>query len=404
VSLIYFDNAATSWPKPPQMIEAMTQFNDSIGGNPGRSGHRLSIEAARVVYEARERVAELIHAPDPLSIAFTKNATEAINCVLFGLLEPGDHAVTSSMEHNSVMRPLRFLERQGVKLSIVPCSQTGEFDPEDAKRVMNKNTKAVIVTHASNVTGTLLPIDSLAGVAREHDALLIVDASQTAGCLPIDVIRTGIDILCFTGHKSLLGPQGTGGFYIRKGVEERVRPLMHGGTGSASEFEEQPDFSPDRFESGTPNAIGLAGLAAGIKFVRDTGIERIREKEIRLTRLFLDGIKTIPDTILFGPWEANKRTAVVSFNIEGVSPSDLAFELDEQFAILSRPGLHCAPAAHRTMGTFPQGTVRFSFGLYTTEDEIRRGLAAVARARAAYHTTKGESHVRINKRDRACLP
>ncbi len=393
MNVIYFDNAATSWPKPPQMIEAMTRFNESIGGNPGRSGHRLSIDAARAVYEARELAAEVIGAPDPLSIAFTKNATEAINCVMLGLLKPGDHVVTSSMEHNSVMRPLRFLERQGVELSIVPCSPTGELDPEDAMRTMRRNTKAIIVTHASNVTGTLLPVDALAGIAHEHDALFVVDASQTAGCIPIDVIGTSIDILCFTGHKSLMGPQGTGGFYIRKGIEGRLPPLMHGGTGSASEFEEQPDFLPDRFESGTPNAIGLAGLAAGIRFVLDSGVDRIRAREVRLTRQFLEGMAGIPGTMVYGPLEARQRTAVVSFNGQGISPSDLAFELDEQFAILSRPGLHCAPAAHRTIGTFPEGTVRFSFGFYTTEDEIKRGVEAVARLTSTNHVMKGESHV-----------
>jgi len=383
---IYFDNAATSWPKPPAMIEAMARFNESIGGNPGRSGHRLSIEAARVVYEARERVAELIGSPDPLSIAFTKNATEAINCVLFGLLKPGDHVVTSGMEHNSVMRPLRFLERQGVELSIVPCSPAGVLDPGDALRAMKRNTLAIVVTHASNVTGTLFPLEDLARIAHERGSIFVVDASQTAGSVPIDVIRTGMDILCFTGHKSLLGPQGTGGFYIRKGLEQRVRPLIRGGTGSASEFEEQPDFLPDRFESGTPNAIGLAGLAAGIRFVLASGIERTREKEMHLTRRFLEGMAGIPGTILYGPQDAGQRTAVVSFNVRGISPSEIAFELDEQFAVLSRPGLHCAPAAHRTIGTFPEGTVRFSFGHSTTEDEIRRGFEAVAHLSAAYHT------------------
>ncbi len=382
---VYFDNAATSWPKPPEMMEAMVRFNESIGANPGRSGHRLSIEAARVVYEARECAARIIGSPDPLSISFAKNATEAINCVLLGLLKAGDHVVTSGMEHNSVMRPLRFLERQGVGLSIAPCSPAGVLDPDDAMRAVKGNTKVIVVTHASNVTGTLLPLDDLARIARERGIVFVVDASQTAGSIPLDVVRTGIDVLCFTGHKSLLGPQGTGGFYIRKGLEESVSPLMRGGTGSASEFEEQPDFLPDRFESGTPNAIGLAGLAAGIRFVLGLGVEAIREKEAHLTRLFLEGMAGMPGTRLYGPQNVRQRTAVVSFNIVGMSPSEVAFELDEQFAVLSRPGLHCAPAAHRTIGTFPEGTVRFSFGYSTTEDEVRRGIEAVAHISAAYH-------------------
>jgi cysteine desulfurase / selenocysteine lyase len=389
---IYFDNAATSWPKPPGMMEAMSRFNESIGANPGRSGHRLSIEAARVVYETRELVAELINAPDPLSIACTKNATEAINCVLLGLLRPGDHVVTSGMEHNPVMRPLRFLERQGVKLSVVPCSSAGDLNPDEVAGYLRHNTKAIVVTHASNVTGTLLPIDALARIAHEREILFILDASQTAGSIPIHVENTGIDILCFTGHKSLLGPQGTGGFYLRKGLEDRLQPLMRGGTGSASEFEEQPDFVPDRFESGTPNAIGLAGLAAGLRFVLDTGVDVIREKEVRLTQRFLEGMAGIPGVTLYGPKDATHRTAVVSFNIRGASPSDLAFALDERFNILCRPGLHCAPAAHRTLGTFPEGTVRFSFGFFTTKEEIERGLEAVALL-CAYYATKGETHV-----------
>jgi cysteine desulfurase family protein len=391
---IYFDNAATSWPKPPVVMEAMARFNDAVGGNPGRSGHRLSIEAARVVFEARGLVARIVGAPDPLSIIFTKNATEALNCVLFGLLKPGDHVVTSGIEHNSVMRPLRFLEGQGVGLSIVPCSATGELDPADAARSMKKNTRVVVATHASNVTGTLLPMKELADIAHRHDAVFVADASQTAGCVPIDVVSAGIDVLCFTGHKSLLGPQGTGGFYVRKGTGERIAALMRGGTGSASESEEQPDFLPDRFESGTPNTIGIAGLAAGVRFVLDEGVGRIREREIGLTRQFLEGMHSMPGAVVYGPPEAALRTAVVSFNMEGISPSELAYELDEGFAVLCRPGLHCAPAAHRTIGTFPQGAVRFSFGFYTTAEEVRAGLEAVAQVSAAHYASKkGESHV-----------
>ncbi len=338
-------------------------------------------------------MAQLIGAPDPLSVVFTKNATEALNCVLLGLLKPGDHVVTTSIEHNSVMRPLRFLEGQGVELSIARCSPAGELDPEDAAACMRKNTRAVVATHASNVTGTLLPIEELAEIAHRYDALLVADASQTAGCVPIDVAASGIDVLCFTGHKSLLGPQGTGGFYVRKGVEERLLPLMRGGTGSASESEEQPEFLPDRFESGTPNTIGLAGLAAGVRFVLDDGVGRIREREIGLTRQFLEGAGAILGITVYGPPEADRRTAVVSFNLKGGSPSELAFDLDERFAVLCRPGLHCAPAAHRTIGTFPQGAVRFSFGFYTTADEVRAGLAAMAQLSAEHYASKGGTNV-----------
>jgi cysteine desulfurase family protein len=377
------------------MMEAMARFNDSVGANPGRSGHSLSIEAARVVYDARELAAKVLGASDPLSIIFTKNATEAINCILLGLLKSGDHVVASAMEHNSVMRPLRFLERQGVEVSIAPCSPAGELDPADAMAAVKSNTSAIVVTHASNVTGTLLPVEALARMARERGIVFILDASQTAGSIPLDVERTGIDILCFTGHKSLLGPQGTGGFYIRKGLDRRVLPLMRGGTGSVSEFEEQPDFLPDRFESGTPNAIGLAGLAAGMRFVLDSGVERIRQKEAALTALFLEGAADIPGMILYGLQDVGRRTAVVSFNIREASPSTVAFELDEQSGVLCRPGLHCAPAAHRTLGTFPGGTVRFSFGYSNTEEDVRLGLEALAAITGVRRHLGQQSHGRL---------
>ncbi|MBA3036716.1 MAG: aminotransferase class V-fold PLP-dependent enzyme [Desulfobacterium sp.] len=374
---IYFDNAATSWPKPPGILEAISDFNEIIGANPGRSAHRRSIEAARIVYTAREKMASLVGVSDPLRIIFTKNATEAINLVILGLLNPGDHVITSGMEHNSVMRPLRYLESRGVELTVASCSGLGELDPDDVRRSIKKNTRAVIVTHASNITGTIMPIEDLALVAHNNGILFCVDAAQTAGNLPVNVEKTGIDLFCFTGHKSLLGPQGTGGLYIKKDLEKYIKPLIRGGTGSRSEFEDQPDFLPDCYESGTPNTIGLAGLAAGIEFVLSTGLEKIRKKEVHITGLFLKGLQDIKGVRLYGDPDPQKRTSVVSFTIDGISPSEAAFELDERFSILSRPGLQCAPAAHRTIGTFPEGTIRFSFGPFTTEDEISIGLKAV---------------------------
>ena len=258
MDLLYFDNAATSWPKPEETQSAMNRYLREIGGSPGRSGHRLSIEAGRIVLEAREAVAQLFGVDDPFRIVFTKNATEALNIAFRGLLNAGDHVITSSMEHNSVMRPLRTLEGEGVEVSVLPCSVRGELDPETIPPAIRPNTKAIILTHASNVTGTILPIGEAGRVAREHGLVLIVDAAQTAGILPIAVEAMGIDLLAFTGHKSLFGPPGTGGLYIREGMEARIRPLMTGGTGSRSEFEEQPLFLPDKFEAGTPNTIGLA--------------------------------------------------------------------------------------------------------------------------------------------------
>ena len=252
MEILYFDNAATSWPKPEETQAAMNRYLRQIGGSPGRSGHRLSIEAGRIILDAREAVARLFGADDPFRIVFTKNATEALNIALRGLLNAGDHVITSSMEHNSVMRPLRALEVEGVAVSVIPCSVRGELDPTTLPLAIRPNTKAIILTHASNVTGTILPIGEASRVAREHGLILIVDASQTAGALPICVEEMGIDLMAFTGHKSLLGPPGTGGLYIRKGMEARIRPLMMGGTGSRSEFEEQPLFSPTSTKPGHP--------------------------------------------------------------------------------------------------------------------------------------------------------
>jgi cysteine desulfurase/selenocysteine lyase len=374
---IYLDNAATSWPKPEAMIRAMVDFNAHVGANPGRSGHRLSIEASRIIYNARETVASLLGASDPHSVIFTRNATEGLNTVIRGLLRPGGHVITSSMEHNSVMRPLRALESEGVDLSVAQCSGTGDISPDDIAMAIKKNTRMIIITHASNVTGTIMPIADIARIARKRDVIVCVDAAQTVGSVPIDVAKDNIDILVFTGHKSLNGPQGTGGVYIRKGLERMISPLERGGTGSGSEFEEQPDFMPDRFESGTPNTIGIAGLGAGARYVAVMGIEAIRKKEIALTGLFMDGVRLIRRVKVYGDMNPAHRTGLVSFSIDGISPSDISFNLDERFNIMSRPGLHCAPSAHRTIGTFPDGTVRFSFGIFTTEDEIRTAVKAI---------------------------
>ena len=374
---IYLDNAATSWPKPAAMLQAMNDFNANIGANPGRSGHRLSTDAARVIYDAREGLATLLGVDDPQQLIFTKNATECLNTILQGLLRPGDHVVTTSMEHNSVMRPLRALEEQGVELGVVPCDDTGDISLDDLAAAIRKNTRLIVMTHASNVTGTILPVAQVAELAHERGLLLCVDAAQTAGCVPLDVLHDQIDLLAFSGHKSLLGPQGTGGFYIRKGLEGQIRPLSYGGTGSRSEFEEHPSFMPDRFEAGTPNTIGIAGLGAGAAYVAAMGIPAIRAKEITLTGILMEGLKAIRGVKVYGPSDPARRTAVVSFNVGGISPSDLAFQLDERFNIMARSGLHCAPSAHRTIGTFPEGTVRFSLSPHTTPDEVTTAIEAV---------------------------
>lgn len=377
--MIYFDNAATSWPKPPCVAEAMTRHMAEVGASPGRSGHRLAVEAARRLYEARETVADLFHAPDPLRVVFGANVTEALNLALNGLLRPGDHVITGSMEHNAVMRPLRALERHGVQVTVVPCSPDGALDPADLAAAVRPATRLIALNHASNVTGTLLPVAEAGRIARQHGLLLLVDAAQTAGAYPIDVQSAAIDLLAFTGHKSLYGPMGTGGLVIGDRVDAHLlQPLKRGGTGSRSEREEQPDFLPDLCESGTPNAVGLAGLAAGTRWVLAQGVERIRAHELALTAQLLSGLAGIPGVTVYGPRDARRQTATVSFVIHGLEPSDVGLRLDDEYAIMCRVGLHCAPAAHRTLGTFPAGTVRFGLGAFNTVEEISAALEAVA--------------------------
>jgi cysteine desulfurase / selenocysteine lyase len=380
MTMIYLDNSATTWPKPPGVKEAMVTFMEDVGANPGRSGHRLSIEAARVMYEAREALATLFHAKDPLRIVFTLNATESINLALKGLLRPGDHVITSSMEHNSVMRPLRHLEGDGIELTLIPCSGEGILDPEDVKKKIKSNTRMVVLTHASNVTGILLPIREVGALTRRHNLFFLVDSAQTAGACPIDMEKDGIDLLAFTGHKSLYGPQGTGGLVVGERVHEKeMIPLKEGGTGSRSEFEEQPDFLPDCFESGTPNGPGIAGLLAGLQFVMKEGIEKIRQQEGRLIEILVAGLRELPGMKIYGPENGRRRIATFSFNIEGRTPSEVSTRLERKFSILCRPGLHCAPAAHRTLGTFPDGTIRFSLGAFNTDDEVNSVINAVSK-------------------------
>ena len=376
--MIYFDNAATSWPKPPAVADAMTRFLSDIGASPGRSGHRLAVEAGRIVYETREALAEFFHAPDPLRVVFALNVTESLNLALCGLLRPGQHVITGSMEHNSMMRPLRDLEERGVEISVIPCSPEGCLSVEDVRAAILPNTVMIALNHASNVIGTIQPIREIGAIARERNLLFLLDAAQTAGVLPIDMLSDLIDLLAFTGHKALLGPTGTGGLIIGERVKlSEFSPLKRGGTGSASELEIQPGFLPDRFESGTMNAVGLAGLLAALRWIKERGLEQIRADDIALTRHLLDGLRDIPGVAVYGTGDAVKQTATVSFNIEQVEPSSAAFWLDEEFGICCRVGLHCSPAAHKTIGTFPRGTVRFGLGAFNTPDEINAALAAV---------------------------
>jgi cysteine desulfurase family protein len=376
-SVIYLDNAASSWPKPDATWQAMEHFTRSVGANPGRSGHRLSIEAGRIIIEAREALAELFGIDDPLRIVFTRNATESLNIAINGVLQPGDHCITTSMEHNSVMRPLRALEKRGLELTVVPCSPSGELDPQEIEKALQKNTKLIVTAHASNIVGTLMPVAEVGAIARAHDIPYCIDAAQTAGAYPIDVEAMNIDLLAFTGHKSLYGPQGTGGLYIREGLEENLEPLMQGGTGSRSESQEQPDFMPDKYESGTPNTVGIAGLGAGVRFCLNQGIAQIRAKEEGLTSMLIEGLGSIPGILVHGCGDAKKQVAICSFTMSDLAPSEVTMVLDEEFNIMSRPGLHCAPSAHQTIGTSPEGTVRLSIGYFITKEEITVAIKAV---------------------------
>ena len=372
-SLVYLDNGATSFPKPPGVPAAVDHFLREVGGSPGRSGHRLSQEAARAVFSCREALAALFRAPDSSRIAFTLNATQALNTALYGMLRHGDRVVTTGMEHNSTMRPLRDLERRGtIALEVVPCDGAGRLDLARLAAALRSRPRLLAVVHASNVTGAIQPLPEIGALARAAGTLLLVDAAQSAGALPIDVEADGVDLLAFTSHKALFGPQGTGGLWARAGVEPE--PLFRGGTGSNSELEEQPAFWPDRLESGTPNTPGIAGLLAGVEFIARTGSAAIRAHEVALTRRLLDGLRGAPGITVYGPERAEERSPVVSVTFDGLVPSEAGFLLEEAHGVLTRVGLHCAPAAHRTIGTWPQGTVRLTPGFFTTEAEIDRAI------------------------------
>jgi len=372
--MIYLDNAATTFPKPPCVAEAVGQYLTEVGASPGRSGHRLSAEAGRIVFNAREALTELIGAPDSSRIVFTSNATEALNMAILGMTGPGDHIVTTSVEHNSVVRPLAHLARiAGVRVDRVPCAPDGSVSAEAVLRAVKEETRLVVVTHASNVVGTILPVGEIG--RRLDGAALLVDAAQTLGAVPLDVAAQEIDLLAFTGHKSLFGPPGIGGLYIREGID--VNPLKFGGTGSESEKEELPDFLPDRFESGTPNTAGLAGLAAGVRYVLDAGVERIRSHEVALTSRLIKGLRTIDRISIYGPGRPEETTAIVSVTIADILPSEVSFALDRGFDIMTRPGLHCAPSAHRTAGTFPTGTVRFSTSYLNSTGDVDAAVEAM---------------------------
>lgn len=373
--MIYFDSAATSWPKPVEVWAAMEHCIKFVGANPGRSGHRMAVEAGRLVDEARELLAVIFNISNPDRIVFTMNATEALNLAIKGLLKPGDHVITSTMEHNSVTRPLHVLQAKGVEVTKVPCAGDGSIKVQDLEAAIRPTTKAVVITHASNVTGTLMPVAEIGQLAKRKGLRFIVDAAQTAGVFDIDVSFMGIHLLAFPGHKGLYGPTGTGGLYIAEGLD--LTPLKEGGTGSKSEIPGQPVNMPERYESGTLNSVGIAGLAAGLKYIRREGRERIRQHEMDLTRRFLEGVAKIKGLNVYGPRELYDRAPVVSFSLEGKGSGQVGTMLDEQYKMACRAGLHCAPDAHRTLGTLEQKLVRFSFSYYNNEREVDRAVRAL---------------------------
>lgn len=372
---IYLDNAATSFPKPESVYKAVSDTLRKYGSSPGRGGHKMSLQTERIIFDVRERIASSFNIPSSSNVLFTFNVTMGINLALKGILKAGDHVITSSMEHNAVMRPLKRLEKEGVAKTVVKCSKEGFLNPKDIEREIKPTTKLIVITHASNVVGTILPIQEVGEIAGKKGIVFLLDAAQSAGLLPIDVRKDNIDILACTGHKSLFGPQGTGFLYIKDGLD--VKPLIEGGTGSNSESDEMPDFIPDKYQAGTLNTPGIAGLGAGIEFIQNEGLKKIRDKELHLTTEIMKGLKDIKGVKIYGSLNPLERVAVVSFNIEGKDPAEVGNILNEKYDIMSRVGLHCAPNAHRTIGTFPVGTVRVSVGYFNTEGDIDKLIKAV---------------------------
>ena len=372
---IYLDNAATSFPKPPQVIEAVERTLRENSANPGRGGHHMSLDAGRMVMECRESLARFFGITDASRIAFTANATEAINLGLFGALNSGDRVVTTSMEHNAVVRPLQALSDQGVDVVRVAADALGQVNPLAIREACVPGTRLVIMTHCSNVSGTLQAIEEVGPWCREQGILFMVDAAQSAGVFPINVEKMAIDLLAVPGHKSLLGPTGTGFLYVRKGLD--LKPLLYGGTGNFSQSAIQPTEMPERLESGTLNTIGLAGLKAGVEFLEKLGLDLVRAHEQELLRQLIEGLQEIDQVILYGPLGSARHGGALSFNVKNVDPSMLGFRLDREYGICCRVGLHCAPEAHGSIGTLPEGTVRLSPGYFNTADDINQTLAAI---------------------------
>ena len=372
--MIYFDNAATTLRKPDCVVRAVTEAMCSLG-NSGRGVHSGALGASRIIYDARAAQAELYGAESPERIAFTANSTQALNTAIKGVLNPGDHVITTALEHNSVLRPLYELEDRGAELTILPADELGNICYEDFERAIRPNTKAIVTTHGSNLTGNLLDIRRIGTIAKKHGLIYIVDASQTAGVFDIDVRNMGIDILCFTGHKGLLGPQGTGGLYVREGVA--VRPLLSGGSGVQTYLRSHPPQMPTALEAGTLNGHGIAGLGAAVRHLLETGLDAVRTREQALMEEFYTQVQQIPGITVYGDFRSLNRCAIVSLNVRDYDSGEVSDALSDQYGIATRPGAHCAPLMHQALGTVEQGAVRFSFSHYNTMEEIKIAVSAL---------------------------
>ena len=372
--MIYFDNAATTMRKPDCVVEAVTQAMCTLG-NSGRGVHSGALSASRIIYDTRSALAQLFGAESPERIAFTANSTEALNMAIKGVLNPGDHVITTALEHNSVLRPLYELEDQGLELTILAADSLGDIRYEDFETEIRANTKAIVTTHGSNLTGNLLDVGRIGAIAKRYGLTYIVDASQTAGVFEIDVKKMNIDILCFTGHKGLLGPQGTGGIYVREGLE--VRSLLSGGSGVQTYLRHHPPQMPTALEAGTLNGHGIAGLGAAVRYIQETGMDTIRTKEQELMWEFYSRVKEIPGITVYGDFSTQERCAIVALNVRDYDSGEVSDVLSNEYGIATRPGAHCAPLMHQSLGTVKQGAVRFSFSHYNTKEEVNIAVSAL---------------------------
>ena len=383
MAIIYLDNAASTWPKPPGVKERMAEVIEDFAANPGRGGHTLAMKASKTVFRTRVQLSRLFGIQNPNNLFFYLNATQALNQAIKGYLKAGDHVIASSVEHNSVRRPIEYMRREHqVEATFVEPRADFLFHVEDFVKAIQPNTRLLVVSHASNLTGVILPIAELGQLAKERGIAFLVDASQTAGVLPIHVEEMKIDMLAFPGHKGLYGPQGTGGLYVHGDID--LEPLIHGGTGSQSEAIDQPTTRPDRYESGTLNTPGLAGLQAGVDFILEQGVDRIREHEWELAKQTIIGLQQIPGVQVYGPGIETERVAVIAFNIGEADASEVSFILDQQYGIATRSGYHCTPLGHQTAGTEQRGAVRASFGMFNTEKDVEALMNAVREIASAF--------------------